>query len=1054
MTPNQTTALRPLDAYGAGALCVRNLRTDSLADVFEYADLRRDESPLVDEVLECENRPLLYVLRSESLTAPASPDKQKLDINSLCRQLASRGEAAYLGVLEPGRLSIWPCLLENAQKFEATVLKGDSSAPSLLSDLSQGIAHGDLERARKKLLKEKLREKMLETLRDAGKRIYGSAALAKRPKGERSRLTLALVGRTLFTRFLLDRKLVSKDHVPGIDYTRWFADHSATAKLCAWLDQTFNGELLPILDIDGANLSADSLEAGYKNFFASLFRNDPPISCALYDLFLGSKNSDQYKLIKLLDFSHIPVGLLSEAYEDFAHHFDGENAKKTSVHFTPRHIVDAMINQAFEGLPKPERPTAKVLDPAAGAGIFLTMAFRKLAKERLQAGLPLETDNIRTLLYDQLRGMDINPHALSLASLSLYLTAIEIDPAPEPVTKLRFERRLIGNVLFDVGGGKDGLGSLSSAAPREFDGKFDIVIGNPPWTSKPKDTPLRKATREIARRIIEARLGEQGLADATINALQKIIEADDRRKIEFTPDYNPDISFLWRSMEWAKPRGILAFTIHARFLFKITKHAINARTALFRVLRVTGVVNCADLRQTNVWPEVDAHFCIFFARNETPSPQDGFRFLSPYREGVSRQGRIRLDPSRCHTIAFDELRYHPTMLKTLFRGTSLDMGIIEKIINGAGRNVIELKDYWRNELKLTIGEGYIVGKTKKKISALHLGKLNAKHLDRARVWRRGKIDIESLHDYNTDYFPEMACPYSIERYKSPLLLLWKSFNGKSGKDLGLHMGNQNIIYTERYLGFSAAEHPQGRDILKYIFIVLRSSLARYFFLMIGSGYGAERESLNLDDIYRLPIIPFENLRSEERNQASSLLDRYWDENIEESETLRTINDFVCSLYGLSEYDQATMTDSVELFQDRAAAENPPHDALLSRFADSINEDVKELFELYGLKPLAQADVLESPLEAWRFIEIRRHGLARFTKDQTRLKFFANYADKEGASEVVFSPEDGRLIIGRLAQKRYWTGSQARLCGRMVLERLVKDKKPWGLTATDGASKPS
>ena len=96
----------------------------------------------------------------------------------------------------------------------------------------------------------------------------------------------------------------------------------------------------------------------------------------------------------------------------------------------------------------------------------------------------------------QLVGFDINEGALRYAALGLYLLSIELDPNPRPVDKLAFDD-LRGTVLHQVKGPEEeegeSLGSLGPGVGDEHKGRYDLVVGNPPWAS---GTQLPGWTRE------------------------------------------------------------------------------------------------------------------------------------------------------------------------------------------------------------------------------------------------------------------------------------------------------------------------------------------------------------------------------------------------------------------------------------------------------------------------------------------------------------------------------------------------------------------------------
>jgi type I restriction-modification system DNA methylase subunit len=176
---------------------------------------------------------------------------------------------------------------------------------------------------------------------------------------------------------------------------------------------------------------------------------------------------------------------------------------------------------------------AKILDPAVGAGVFLLTAFRELIAERWRAdGKRPETKTLRSILYKQVVGFDINESALRFAALGLYLMSIELDPEPKPVDKLRFEN-LRGRVLHKVNNEGQGegaaLGSLGPLIGDDHLGQYDLVIGNPPWASGTKLPDWNLVCDTVAR----------------IAAHRKIASLSPP-----LPNEGLDLPFVWRAMEW------------------------------------------------------------------------------------------------------------------------------------------------------------------------------------------------------------------------------------------------------------------------------------------------------------------------------------------------------------------------------------------------------------------------------------------------------------------------------------------------------------------------
>lgn len=133
-------------------------------------------------------------------------------------------------------------------------------------------------------------------------------------------------------------------------------------------------------------------------------------------------------------------------------------------------------------------------------------------------------------------------------------------------------------------------------------------------------------------------------------------------------------------MDWAKPGSQIAFALHARVLFQQGDGMADARLALFRALDVTSVINGAELRQSKVWPEIDAPFCLLLANNRVPSPSAGFRLISPRLESsLNAAGTMRIDAHTAEIIATEYLARTPELLKILFRGTKADLSLVDRI---------------------------------------------------------------------------------------------------------------------------------------------------------------------------------------------------------------------------------------------------------------------------------------------------------------------------------------------------------------------------------------
>ena len=361
---------------------------------------------------------------------------------------------------------------------------------------------------------------------------------------------LSLVGRALFFRFLVDRRIISDRHMrsirpnlPGVRPADAMKEPAYIEATSRWLHKRFNGNLMLL---QGAHQPKDESAAFWAGFWERLNNRSATICGELSKILHKTDEKGQYSFRwDTLDFGHIPVGLLSQVYEAWYHAYAPAQAQKDSVRYTPRSIAEYVTAEAFFGLPKAH--AARVLDPAVGAGVFLVTAYREIvaARWRHDKKRP-DRKALREILYQQLVGFDINEAALRLTALSLYLTALELDPDPRPPHRLRFrDLRKIG-VLCDVREGgdearqRDGLpmlGSLGShISADKHTGQYDIVLGNPPWTAwtseqQSRDPVLLALCHHVENNVI-------------LPIVRKRLE-DDHATFAMI-DRNPDLAFLAR----------------------------------------------------------------------------------------------------------------------------------------------------------------------------------------------------------------------------------------------------------------------------------------------------------------------------------------------------------------------------------------------------------------------------------------------------------------------------------------------------------------------------
>jgi len=1035
------------------------------AKLVRYLDLtpesvkrkRNTGIPLPQAVVEYEERPLLYLIRDDALSSPAKSKRELVD--GMVRTLACRGEGDFLAIVRLGELEVYPLTLSRARSKAFLINDDDARAPLLVSDLASGVtrldAGADVPAAQVHANAAAIHRLLFKLMKEASEMLRESQVLsASREHDE----VLPLIGRALFARFLIDRGIANPRTFSEIFLEAKpedsFATPESAARTCLWLDVNFNGELLPLLTPRHPTFDE------YKAFFEGVHSRSDRVLHGLSNIMYRAPGGSL--LLDLdwagIDFAHVPVGLLSEVYEDYSHTFYKDDALRESVRFTPKLIAEFTIDQAFQGLDGKERRSARVLDPACGAGIFLVLALQRLIAERWAVtGKRPETKDIREILNGQITGFDINRAALTLAALSLYLTALELDADPYPLDKLRFDP-LLDRVLFNMREPheafpydkhvKGSLGPLGED-PRHM-GVYSIVLGNPPWTAW-----KGQAGKEINEYVTKTvrQLIDKASKTAGRSLVAKPYDHNDRL---------PDVAFLWRATQWAKPGGIIALIVHGRLLFKRADKGAEMRAALFQSVHVTGVLNGAELDA--LWPSLNQPFCIVFARNEVPQPNSRFRFVTPELDvGAGNRYRMRMDYDSAQSVDFASIVSRPFLLKALFRGGRLDVELIDRLSELTRPEEIEIDEdddsprpdvteiparaqaigeFWGSgKDALASGQGYMPGPGKMPDEIIRLGGKALTTDDNAGLI----VDAEKL-----SAFAEVSALRSRTSniYLPPLMLLSEGF-GETREDIRarLYIQDTPLIYNRSFYGFSTRGFPKAihrdpalalrfkdRDavaLAKYLFVVANSDLFEYFMLQTSAKFGVERRTVFVEDVEAFPLIFLDNLSDKQFGEMIEIAEAL---NIGNPASWDRLNTWVNDLYEVTTADEQVMRDTVATRMPYEASEKRARvtgsSAEIECFVHSVQEILDPLYKATG-KSLRIKHV-HLPVSTWVAFNISSVMDTPPAPGDLIAQMATQLAENEGLSRIILRDGNGCLRIAVRNQYRYLTKTRARLCALDVL----------------------
>ena len=655
-----------------------------------------------------------------------------------------------------------------------------------------------------------------------------------------------LIGRTVFAKYLLDRGIVGPQELRDLcgydDLTDVLEDRDATRHLFNWLRETFNGDMFP-----------DGLQApgvGHLRRIARFLRGDDPA---------GQMSLFPYR------FDVIPVELISSIYERFVHqsadtgHDSGATcAKRRGVYYTPLTAVSMVLDEVFAGLTGHET----VIDLTCGSGVFLVEALRRLVRLKANGGTPTR-DMIRRTLYEQVYGVDISEPAIRIAAFSLYLAALELDPDPKEPLSRRFEP-LLGKTLLAgdahvIEKTTDGRRVLTTEAGLR---KFDVVVGNPPWTYGG-----RAGTAARRERVTGSRLSPRGVS----------------------------LDFVERGCAFAHAGTRLGLLVSATPFFARSATGLQAVQSSVETLQPVTLV---DLSALSPWLFEKANMPAMALISGRPEQQtDSMELVHVPRSPEGTRSRT-IGAVVCDVVSLpmESWKRNRDLLKTGFMGTEHDLLLMDRLSEGCR----SLKERLQR-----LGTKVASGAKRGNRSA------ETDHLEGLRFLKSGRLRRFAVPRNLPEFeWNRAEHPRARDIYRSPLVLVKESIGGLEG---GLQDGRpvvaiaaRDIVYQDTYFGVSL--NGRTADVAHLLAGILGSGLASWYFLMAGSSFGIWKRIIRLGDVTALPTPDLDAAMSTDAGaRVISLVQRFHDK-LPEDKDWRALDEAVFDLYELDREDRIVVAD--------------------------------------------------------------------------------------------------------------------------------------------------
>lgn len=765
-------------------------------------------------------RPLVYVAEA--------PDAQAA--KELHRRVWSQGAVPLLLVLTPEE--IWTC---NGLAFSASNWPRDAQAVAwnaMSTDAALGRYHAH--RLRSSLAwrdyaaepSSRVDAHLLENLKLLSKLFASGGAGALTFPKLSTRTANALIGRFLYAYFLRDRKIIDDDwlaqhNYQTIDFENGLRNWSLDEMWSFFdrLDRLFNGSIFPL-----SPAQRRRIQAPHVQLLREVLRHDyQPHSAGTQIGFLN------------VYFPVLRTETLSAVYEHFLEAESPDRKADEGAFYTPPFLADYVLDELEQILVTEDgvrgfAPGVRVLDGAAGSGVFLVGAFRRMIERALRGShrRTLPAEQLRLILRENIFAIEKRGAACHVAAFSLYLTLLDYASAEDiraaangDGTCALFPPLIGRNILI-----RDFFGPR--ALPAGFPEKVDCVVGNPPWK----------------------KIGE-------IHSWQAVRYSRQHHR-EMPIDHNRAAElFAWKcARSHLRDGGVMGMLLSVKsFISPSARHFIQCFSEQFQVV---GVANFAHFRY-KMFTNSRAAAAAIFARHEEPQPGDAVWTYSPtlasqpVRSGGSPWA-IVVDRAEVSNHRYASIVGSPRgwfealMLRPIDRRAYTYLS--DFCLSGRGATLGQLE----KRLKLAIGRGG--SRTETGISEQYLLDAGEDEDDGNNYLRRLKLGGSRLIDTDPPYnLPDTERANVTERYKSRfgghILLIPR--NGKK-----VHYVKEPIAFKSTLFALSFQEpcrsiSRQKATFLRAVARYLNSSFFQYLMTVCGRQWMLDGRRFDTEDLRSVPL---------------------------------------------------------------------------------------------------------------------------------------------------------------------------------------------------------
>jgi len=862
------------------------------------------------------------------------------------------------------------------------------------------------------------------------------------PRGEKREYAHALIGRSIFIRYLEDREILVEayfadesvsQHGDYHCYTDVLQSKTDTYNLFRKLSKDFNGDLFPLVDEEEQAIMESDLET-------------------LRGFLLGQSMGEQQSLFFwAYKFDIIPIELISNIYEEFYHEHNAKEDEGT--HYTPASLVDFVLTECLTT----ERldAGARVLDPACGSGIFLVEAFKRMVYHacRRQSIQRLPSQELTKLLTERIVGIDINRAAVQVAAFSLYLAFLDFRDPPD----IR-KHKLLPKLIYDPAQPDSGKSlfaanafQLTCAEHRELQERieqdkryagcandvrmldhpllpleetaFDVVVGNPPWGSAkgPEGQPAIQWCEAFRYPVGDSELSQ---------------------------------AFIWRARRLLKPGGEIGLLISTGVLFKHQDKSKDFRRRWLTENRVRAVYNFAHVRHVFFCKQRKRAIAPFAVVCFTPTErkkalENTVAYISIKQNSFMEELQsVIIDKSDMHKSRQRDFLRNEWLWKALMWGAWGDVELIGEL-KSCYPPLSTIADHH--------GRGYQEGGGKKKH---HTDELGVEYELPTQEFS-GNADFDQLC--------KVIEPRKIHAlgqpvvFSGPRLLIKRGVSRSNSvlSEIQARFSEQPFAFRNSIIGIRLDSLNQVQR--KILLSILKSSLARYYHFLTSSAWSLWHDEIHVEEHLSLPICLPENSDLEQRIlDALEHLDvqgfdvpLFCNTPLNIQAVQESLDEAIFDLYDLSEEQRDLVYDLCRVILpffyegQHSSTADPPSMLELEAYRDAFLEVWQERLKPKGkaleAKIYAPAGVVLCGMafELKALPDVMLHKPITDSVEWRRwLKRLSRSLRQEHSADIYINKvvkelSDTSMLIIKHAERRLWTKSQARQDARELLTEIFR-----------------